>query len=143
MQFQINGKPVDFSRALPFAKPITEWKTGELRVLDRLGFVLMGRDLTRDSLTYDDLYALVAYFGMKANGNLTPADVDQLTVQEFGKIAGAFVEAFGSRLFPPRVAPSDATPGEKTNDTPFPDGSAGPPIFSPNPMDGNPASSSE
>lgn len=60
MNFVINGKDVNLERALPHAKPFKQMLTGELRVLDRLGFVMMDRDLGRDRLSYDDLFGLVA-----------------------------------------------------------------------------------
>lgn len=100
MLFEINGKKIDFTKALPFAKRWSEWTIGEKRVLDRLGFDLTARDTTRERLTYDDLIALVVYFGVKANRSLTPADVNALTEDEFGKIVLPFVEAFAPRIFP-------------------------------------------
>lgn len=100
MQFEVNGKKIDFTKALPFAKPWNEWTIGAKRVLDRLGFDLTARDTSRSRLTYDDLIALVVYFGMKANRSLTPADVNALTEDEFVKIVVPFVEEFAPRIFP-------------------------------------------
>ncbi len=122
MRFDLNGKVVNFENVLSLAKPLNQWTTGELRRLDRLGFVIVGRDLSRESLTYDDLFALVAYFAMRANSNIVPADIDRLSMEEFGKIAQAFAERFAPLLFPPAQ--------EAVGETPFGNGTSTPAISS-------------
>ncbi len=138
MRFEINGKIVNFESVLGQAKPLTQWTTGESKVLDRLGYVIFGRDPARDQLTYEDLYALITYFAMKANRNVRPADVDTLTVEEFAKIAAPFVEQFGPRLFPKPESIVSEAPAE----TPFGNGSDTPPTASDVPAAGVPETSS-
>lgn len=119
MNFVINGKDVNLERALPHAKPFKQMLTGELRLLDRLGFVMMDRDLGRDRLSYDDLFGLVAYFAMKANPALRVADLDKLSAEDFGKIAAIVVEHFFPVLFP-----QEAQEEGGTSETPFAEASA-------------------
>lgn len=123
MNFVINGKDVNLERALPHAKPFKQMLTGELRVLDRLGFVMMDRDLGRDRLSYDDLFGLVAYFAMKANPALRVADLDKLSAEDFGKIAAIVAEHFFPVLFPKEAQ-------EEVPETPFAEASAKEPIAS-------------
>lgn len=124
MQFVINGKHVDLNRALPYAKPFNQMVTGELKLLDRLGFSMVGRDMGRDGFTYDDIFGLVAYFVMKANPAVRVADIDKLSIQEFGKITAVISEHFMSVMFPAGSEPRDAAVQDEDKDgTPFPDGS--------------------
>lgn len=134
MIFVINGKTVDFSKALPYVKPWKEWTMGEKRVLDRLGFDLTARDSTVLRATYDDLIALVVYFGMKANRSLTPSDVNSLTDDAlFGKMALCITEHFIPRIFVADENPLGTAPGgSASGESPTP---------SPSPSDGVPATS--
>lgn len=125
MLFTVNGKSVDFTLALPFAKPWDQWTMGEKRLLDRLGFNLMNRDPTREGFIADDLFALVVFFAMKANRRVIPADFDRLTEAEFGKIALPWAEQFAPLIWPKQEAPAESeTEAERPGDglSPFPDG---------------------
>jgi hypothetical protein len=107
MQFNVNGKQVDFAKVPHLLKPFEQWTVGHLKGLERAGLSIVSRKA--GPFTLQEFAGLVIYVATEANREVGVADLDQLQPEQFGDLL-AFLS---DHIFPeekPAEQPEDQSP---------------------------------